>query len=255
MYVERNGAGPRRFLGLHGWSGDHRTFDPLIPHLPPDATLFAPDLPGCGRTPPLREWRLEVISAALTSLIRELANPTLTLIGNSSGAILALCAAVELIQTGAAATIGRLVLIDPLAYWPWYFRVFVSQRIGHYAYACSFGHPVGRWLVNAALAGKRTGQTHLTEGFTSVSGAVALSYLRMLRSVSGPEHYALIQAPIDILCGERTFASVRKSAARYQQIWPQARVYQVPGAGHLPLKEAPAAVAGRLFGRELCPTI
>jgi pimeloyl-ACP methyl ester carboxylesterase len=255
MFVKRNGAGPRRFLGLHGWSGDHRTFDPLVPHLPADASLFAPDLPGCGQTPPPSELRLEVVTAALARLIRELANPALTLIGNSSGAILALCAALHLTETGGAATIGRLVLIDPLAYWPWYFRVFVSESMGRYAYACSFGNPAGRWLVNAALAGKRTGQTHLTEGFTAVSGAVALSYLRMLRSIPGPEHYAPIQAPVDILCGERTFASVRKSVARYLQIWPQARVYQVPGAGHLPLKEAPAAMAGRLFGREPCPRI
>jgi len=255
MYVERNGSGPRRFLGIHGWSGDHRTFDPLVPYLPPDASLFAPDLPGCGKTPPPQEFRLETVSEALVRLIRELANPTLALIGNSSGAILALSAALHLTQTGGAASIRRLVLIDPLAYWPWYFRVFVSESIGRYAYACSFGNPAGRWLVNAALAGKRTGQTHLTEGFTAVSGAVALSYLRMLRSIPGPEHYAPVKAPVDILCGERTFASVRKSAARYRQIWPQTRVHQVPGAGHLPLKEAPAAVAGRLFGKELCPTI
>jgi pimeloyl-ACP methyl ester carboxylesterase len=255
MHVERHGGGPRRFLGLHGWSGDHRTFDPLIPHLPADASLFAPDLPGCGRTPPPQDWRIETISEELARLIRELADPVITVIGNSSGAILALCAALRLTQAGAAATIDRLVLIDPLAYWPWYFRVFVSDRIGHYAYACSFGNPAGRWLVNAALAGKRTGDTHLTEGFTAVSAAVALSYLRMFRSVPSLEQFRPIQAEVEILCGERTFAAVRKSAARYQQIWPQARVYEIPGSGHLPLKEAPAAVAGRVFGRELCKAI
>ena len=39
MFVKRYGTGPRHFLGLHGWSGDHRTFEPLIHDLPEDLRI------------------------------------------------------------------------------------------------------------------------------------------------------------------------------------------------------------------------
>jgi len=255
MYLERHGTGPRRFLGLHGWSGDHTTFDPLLPHLPPEVGLFTPDLPGCGRSPAPREWRLKAVAEEIAALIRELANPELTVVGNCSGGLLGLCAALQLLDNGAGAAIERMVLIDPLAYWPWYFRVFASDAIGRYAYACAFENPVGRWLVNACLAGRRKAETNLTEGFDVVCSAVTRGYLRILREIEGPEQFAKIDVLIEIVHGEHTFEAVRKSTAVYRRIWPQAEVTEVPEAGHLPLVESPAAVARVLFGRELCEAV
>lgn len=248
MHVERHGTGPRVFLGLHGWSGDHRTFDPLVPHLPADATLHAPDLPGCGATPPPKSWRLDAVAGELAELVRELAPPPLTLIGNCSGALLGLAAAMRLLASGEISRLERLVLIDPFAYWPWYFRVFVSESIGPYAFAAAFGNPVGRWVVNAALAANRRPETNLTEGFTARSAGIARAYLRLLAEIQGPEQFAPLALPIDILHGERTFGAVRRSARIFAGVWPQARVRVIPGAGHLPILEAPETVARYAFG-------
>lgn len=248
MYLKRHGAGPQIFLGLHGWSGDHRTFDPLVPFLPAGATLYAPDLPGCGATPAPASWRLEPIAGELAGLVRRLARPTLTLIGNCSGALLGLAAAMRLLQAGEISRLERLVLIDPFAYWPWYFRVFGSESIGGYAFAAAFGNPVGRWVVNAALAANRRPETNLTEGFTARSAPVARAYLRLLSEIEGPEQFAALARPIDILHGERTFGAVRRSAQIFASIWPQARVRVIAGAGHLPILEAPEGVARCAFG-------
>ncbi len=252
MYVERYGDGPARILGLHGWSGDHRTFVPLRTHLPDDASLFAPDLPGYGRSPAPTQWRLNDVVAEIADLIRELARPRLLILGNCSGGLFGLCALKRLQQSGPAHCVDSIVLIDPLAYWPWYFRVFASPLIGPYAYACSFQNPVGRWLVNKALAGRRREDTDLTEGLDMIPSSLALNSLRLLREIPGPDEFRNIRVPIVILHGEKTFASVRRSAARYQQVWPQAIVKEIPGAGHLPLREAPAVVVRELADRLPC---
>ncbi|MGB9612078.1 MAG: alpha/beta fold hydrolase, partial [Bryobacteraceae bacterium] len=96
MHVERYGSGSICVLGLHGWSGSHQTFAPLEPWLPPDVSLYAPDLPGYGRSPAPRAWRLELVAAEIASLIRQLAQPSLTLLGNCSGGLLGLSAVLRL---------------------------------------------------------------------------------------------------------------------------------------------------------------
>lgn len=252
MYVERHGSGPRHFLGLHGWSGDHTTFDPLRPFLPPDASLFAADLPGCGSSPPPAEWRLAAVAGEIADTIRRLARPALTLVGNCSGGLLGLCAARSLAEAGESNTVERLVLIDPFAYWPWYFKVFASTAIGRYAYATAFANPLGRRIVNAALARKRKDETDLTEGFDTVSPSVTLAHLRILREIGGPEQFAAIRAPVHIVHGERTFTAVRRSIGIFRRIWPHLAVTELGGAGHVPLREAPAPAAAVIFGGEAC---
>jgi len=246
MYVERYGDGPIRILGLHGWSGDHRTFAPLRPHLPADASLFAPDLPGYGRSPAPKQWRLNAVTAEIVDLVRNLARPRLAILGNCSGGLLGLCAVKELQRRGLAHFVDSIVLIDPLAFWPWYFSIFTSRSIGAYAYACSFQNPVGRWLVNKALAGRRREDTDLTEGLEQIPSHLALNSLRLLREIPNVDVFRDIRVPITILYGKKTFTSVRRSAERYRQVWPQAIVKEIPGSGHIPLREAPAAVARAL---------
>jgi len=246
MYVERYGAGSRLWLGLHGWSGDHRTFEPLARYLPDGVVLYAPDLPGCGKSPPPGSWTLASVLQELLDLVAPLVPPPLVIIGNCSGAILALCLAQQLSRRGCTSSIERLVLIDPFAYWPWYFRVFVSPRIGRYAFACSFGNPVGRRLINLALAGKRRADTDLAEGFAGVSPDVALAWLRILREIESVKVFAELDLPIRILHGDRTFAAVRRSLTVFRGLWPQMEARVIEGAGHLPLREAPQQVVASI---------
>jgi pimeloyl-ACP methyl ester carboxylesterase len=246
MYVERYGAGPRLWLGLHGWSGDHRTFEPLARYLPEGVALYAPDLPGCGKSPPPGSWTLASILRQLLDLVARLATPPMVVIGNCSGAILALCLAQQLRRQGRSGAIERLVLIDPFAYWPWYFRVFASPRIGRYAFACSFGNPVGRRLINLALVSKRRADTDLTEGFAGVSTDVALAWLRILREIETVHVFADLDLPVRILHGARTFDAVRRSLHVFRKMWPQLEVRVIEGAGHLPLREAPQQVAASI---------
>lgn len=245
MHVERYGTGPEVYFGLHGWSGSHRTFAPLAAIMPTRATLYAADLPGCGLSPAPSDLSLKFVTDEIVEAVSTIGAPPrqLTLIGNCSGAILGLLAARRMPWR-----IGRLVLIDPFAYWPWYFRVFVAKSFGRHAYMTTFANPFGRWLTNQSLRGHRAPESDLTGGFSEVDHDIVHRYLLMLAEVEGVGQFASLRVPVDIVYGERTFGAVRKSIARWQGIWPQARAWELGGAGHLPIQEATAQLSEIIFG-------
>ena len=110
----------------------------------------------------------------------------------------------------------RLVLIDPFAFLPWYFKVFVHPRIGHIAYHSTFANPVGRWLTNASLRNRRAAETDLTGSFRELDHDVSLRYLEMLDAIDGIARFSTISAPVDIAYGERTFAAVKQSVEQWR---------------------------------------
>lgn len=250
MYVERYGAGAREiYFGLHGWSGDHRTFAPLAAHLPAEATLYSADLPGCGQSPAPESFTLEAVTHEIVNALRRGVlhdappQAQVTLIGNCSGAILGLLAA-ERIKP----RVKRLVLIDPFAYWPWYFRIFVAGNFGRRAYRSTFANPLGRWLTNQTLRRRRTAATDLTGSFGRIDHDVAQSYLALLAEVGGVERFeSLADVAVEIAHGERTFAAVKKSVGMWQEVLPRARAHVLAGAGHLPILEATEQLARVVF--------
>jgi len=242
MFVERYGRGDRIFFGLHGWSGDHTTFAPLVNYLPDDAALYCADLPGCGRSQPPREWRLEELAREIADEISKLDSQSVTVIGNCSGAILSLAAMPRI-----AERVNRLILIDPFAFAPWYFKLFVATPIGKYAYYSTFANPIGRWITNLSLRRHRTEASDLTVSFRAVDHVASYNYLRMLCAIDGIESFAWIRRPIDIVCGERTFGAVKRSVGMWRGVWPQSRVFELQGAGHLPIIEASEELSRIVF--------
>jgi pimeloyl-ACP methyl ester carboxylesterase len=252
MFIERYGSGPRVYFGLHGWSGDHRTFEPLAPYVPEDASLLACDLPGIGGSKPLAEWSMGRVTGEVAEAIYRVGQPV-TLVGNCSGANLAFFVARMIPER-----IERLISIDVFAFWPWYFRVFVNRWIGRYAYFSTFANPVGRWITNLSLSGKRSESTTLTGGFSHVDHAVTYRYLTLLKDSGNMDQFRDLKIPCCLVYGEKSFAAARESAAQLAAMWPGSRMFPLPGAGHLPIIEAPAALAQVIFTgnkREpLCPT-
>lgn len=242
MHVQRHGTGEPVSIALHGWGGSHLTYAPLVPFMPRGSTLLALDLPGYGRSPRVPARDAEALASAIHREIDTLDVGRYTLVGNCSGAVLAaLCAGL------AGARLDRLVLIDPFAFVPWYFRVFLTPPIGRVAYYSTFANPAGRWLTNLSLASRRTSSSHLTSSFKTLDHDVSLDYLSMLARIGSVERFAGISVPVDIVYGERTFAAVKRSLPLWRQVLPQARFWPIRRAGHLPIDEAPQSVAAILF--------
>jgi pimeloyl-ACP methyl ester carboxylesterase len=244
MRVECFGSGSRVYFGLHGWSGDHATFAPLAAYLPAGVALYSADLPGYGRSPAPRRWELAAITDEIAGAISAIDSPV-TLIGNCSGAVFALLAAER-----RARNIERLILIDPFAYLPWYFKIFLNKRIGRYAYYSTFANPVGRWLTNLSLSGHRTAETNLTESFVSVSHDVAYRYLALMGDIGDIGRFSRMRLPVDLVYGARTFGAIKKSIDMWRAVWPHARGHELAGAGHLPIQEATAQLSEIVFAKD-----
>ncbi len=166
-----------------------------------------------------------------------------TLLGYCGGGNLAMMAAQRVPDR-----VARLVLIDPFAYMPLYFKIFTWGEFGRRAYFSTFANPVGRHFTNAVLRKKRTGHSSLTRSFENVDHDFILDVLRAFRRVPHWETFSDLAIPIDLVCGERSFTAVKKSVVIWQSVWPQAREHALAGAGHSPLVEATVQVASVAFG-------
>jgi pimeloyl-ACP methyl ester carboxylesterase len=248
--VLEHGDGARVFVGLHGWSGSSASFDPLAARLPVDATLFALDLPGAAGTPPPETWTTDALADRVEEALDALD------LGAGSGApgvsLVAACGSVGpalRLSARRPDLVSRLVLVDPFVFVPWYLRLFLWPVVGRFFYACAFGNPLGRRMTDGALAGRRAGPQSLTEGFGQVAHAHNLGLLRAFcEAAEQPlERQATFRGPVDVLYGERTFAAARASAERLRDVFAGARAFRIPGAGHVPMHEAPDAVADLVF--------
>jgi pimeloyl-ACP methyl ester carboxylesterase len=244
MYIERYGNGEGAYFGLHGWGGGRETFAPMARFVPDSATLYAADLPGYGRSPAPHSWDVEHIGRQIAEAVIEIGAPRVTLIGNCSGAILGLVAARHLGER-----IERYVLIDPFAYMPWYFKLFVATSFGRHAYYTTFANPLGRWLTNLSLKGRRTSRSNLTNSFSRVDHEVAYNYLAMLARIDGIARFGNLTAPVEIVYGEKTFRAIKESAKQWASLWPHARCWELSGAGHLPIEEATGQLGKIIFAR------
>ena len=250
MYCVKYGSGKDIFVGLHGWSGDHRTFDALIPYLPKEVTFYSADLPGVGKSPAPRGESLRQIVLSIVDWISSLQSSSITILGNCSGGLIGLFVAKHLVETGREAILNRLFLIDPFAYFPWYFKVFVAPemgRIGWYAYCSTFANPFGRWLTNMSLHKRRTADADLTSSFSRVNHRMTYKYLQLLAEGGPAEQFNVVTNPVTILYGEKTFSAVQESISLWQKILPKVYSYKLNGAGHLPIVEATSQLAAILF--------
>jgi pimeloyl-ACP methyl ester carboxylesterase len=243
MYIKRYGKGSRSvYVGLHGWGGNHTTFEPLKAYLPDDCSLYGVDLPGYGRSPAPAHWSLSAIVEEMADLVMGLGAPGVTMMGNCSGAIFSLLAAQRIRRE-----VERLVLIDPFAYMPWYFKLFLQGNSGRFAYYATFANPVGRWLTNQGLSSRRSAETNLTESFATLDHRTTHHYLRLLDSVGDIDRFRGLETPVDIAYGQRTFAAVRASVRMWKRVFPQARCVELRGAGHLPIEESSRELSRLIF--------
>jgi pimeloyl-ACP methyl ester carboxylesterase len=171
----------------------------------------------------------------------------LTLVGSCTGGLMAVFVARELAEMARGSVVGRIVMIDPFAECPWYFRLFLIPVLGRVMYATAFANPLGRWITNLFLSEKRSGKVDLTESFAQVNHGVTLAYLRMFEGAGVPEQFQGLKISTDIICGQKTFGAVKKAVERWQRVWPEASVHALPGVGHLPIDEGTELVKRILF--------
>ena len=232
------------YLGLHGWGADHRTFAPLEPFLPSNIQLLCPDFPGCGGLAPPREWTIDCVIEETARKLKEqsLVDPP-TIIGSCLGAVFAL----EMLQLGVIST-QRLVIIDPLIFFPMYLRVFLLGKFGKGAYRASMETGVGRIMANLISRTNRSSDVDMTASLKDIDHDSAYCYLKMMTDLPNPQRYSSLELAVDIIYGEETFRFARKSSKALKAIWEHANEHQVPKASHLPIIEQTEFTARLIFG-------
>ncbi len=213
------GSSPATALLLHGLPDTGALYDPLVPLLEEaGVAAVAPDLPGFGSEPPLPSYSVMAYATWLEErrTADGLGRVHLVMhdIGGAVGLVWALlhpeaCVSVTLVNCG----------LMPGYRWHWVARVCRTPIVGG--------------------------------AFSAVSrGRVPRAMVEFYRALDAPgvgaEMAAALFAPRDIpalvLWGERDPFLPVAYAARQRDAFPSAQVRTIPGAGHWPMRDAPAAV-------------
>jgi len=243
MFVKEYGSGQHLFLCLHGWGGDHREFAPLAYRAPDHVRLLSVDLPGYGLSPKPGQWSLDAVTREVLGILQTRDIRSCALIGFCSGAGLALMLAAQ-----CPDKVGRVVMIDPFAFVPWYFRLFLYGEFGRYAYATTFQTQVGRKITDWVLKRLQTSDADFTNAFVHLDHDVTLRYLQMLSRVDIHQRFKNLNMDIEILYGEHTFIAVRRSVEIFRGLLRQAKIKELHGVGHLPMIKGARQLAAFIFG-------
>ena len=276
----RSGTGAPLVL-LHGLGASRRSFDPVLPALVSRFDVIAVDLPGFGDSAPLPgpgEVPPAVLAQHVADLLDELGVSTPHVVGNSLGGWVAL----ELASRRPVASLTLLSpaglwprntpLYDRISLGAsrWLARHatgllcrLVGSRLGRtLVLGQTHGHPMrlsaeyARAAVTelgrcpgfeAALAG--TAKRHFVATApvgTAPVGTASVGTASVGTASVGTVPVGIgtvpITAPVTVAFGSRDLL-LRPGSRQLGQLPPQTRLAALPGCGHLPMADDPAAVA------------
>ena len=248
LAVTRSGAGaplvllPALGLSRHEW-------DPVIPALARHFDVLAVDMPGFGDSaslPSQTEAVPAAMAAAVADFLEDLGIESPHVVGNSLGGWIAL----ELAALRPAASV---TLLSPAGLWrgdtPLYCRVSLRvfrwvSRHGAGLLAHAVNYRMGRVVV--------LGQTHGTPG--RMTPAWARRTIRDLGTGPGFDaalratlhrryvSRSTVRAPVTIAFGPRDLLLLRRQSRHLDELPLGAQVEELPGCGHVPVADNPAAV-------------
>ena len=70
--------------------------------------------------------------------------------------------------------------------------------------------------------------------------------------IGSPERFRGVIKKVQIAYGEKSFGAIKRSAAIWKGVFPQATVHELRGAGHLPLIEAADQLRNIIFEEKPC---
>jgi pimeloyl-ACP methyl ester carboxylesterase len=187
---------------LHGTGGPH-TIDPLLAHLAGGNRVLAPTHPGWdGTTRPAELTNVADLAAAYLDLLAAQGLSRVTIAGVSFGGWIA----AEMALADRDQRIGRLVLIDALG----------PQIPGHRLATPTTVTPTNRAALRAYIGDSLEDPTLL-------------------------DRVSALTIPILVAWGENDPVINADFGRRYAEALPGAYFTLIPGAGHLPFRDAPEA--------------
>jgi pimeloyl-ACP methyl ester carboxylesterase len=249
LALTRAGAGEPLVL-LHGLGSSRAAWEPILPILSRRFDVFAFDLPGFGesdRLPEGTEPTPAALAAAVAATLHELDIIAPHIVGNSLGGWVAL-------ELAATECMSSLTLLSPAGLWlantPLYCRIslratrllarflgpglraIVRTRIGRLmVFALTNGHPTRMSPAQARTAITAIGKAR---GFRPTLRAT----LPRRYEASSPIH-----TPVTVCFGGRDRILPKRKARHLDELPAHTTTADLPGAGHVPMSDEPAAVA------------
>jgi pimeloyl-ACP methyl ester carboxylesterase len=241
LSFDRTGTGPTLLL-LHALGADRHVWDQVVPLLAPERDVIAVDLPGFGASPPLPGDRdPRALASAVVSFLREQGIDQPQVVGNSLGWV-----ALEVALAGAARAVTA---IAPAGLWPRPLapKPSVARRLARTALPLigpltasrrgrrlllsgTVAHPE---RVPAAAAAQLIRSYATSPGFAEVNDAMRAGVFVELER---------IRVPVTLV-----WPQYDKLIARPKRLPPFVRSIVLPDTGHMPMLEAPEAVARALL--------
>lgn len=247
LNVVRYGSGPKKVIGYHGWGADHRkSFKRVIERLPDYVSFWGIDLPGCGRSPRPHVFTYDEVSSMLAAALDDIVEDgeTASVLGACSGAYHGL----EMARHRPD-KIDRLVMVDPMAYFPWFLDLLLLPGVGPMLFEGVLGSKLGHKAIQAVL--ERTGVANafdVMESFARIDLGAAHRYLQFFDELGEVEQYVTIDTPTVLLWGTNTWSVVHESVPMWVDTLSDIETIEVADVGHLINQEAPDVVIEALLG-------
>lgn len=249
----REGRGEPVIL-LHGLGASSYSWRYAIPELAKHYEVFAPDLPGFGRTD--KPWDFDYSIHGLHSWILKFMDhngiKSARFAGNSMGGILSLWTAME-----APSRVERMALFGTPAYvenrpkmlWP------LSWPVIGRLYEWALGDVTLRYIANTTFVDKTKvdAQMMAEYGLALKTAAGRRAVAEFVRRAIPPDHlervkrYRDVLHPTLVLAGELDRMVGRAGAERLAKELPNATLCLLDACGHAPQEDAPERVNARLL--------
>ena len=248
LHHTRQGHGPPLLL-VHGLGSTSESWAPILDDLATQREVIAVDLPGHGRTPPLRHGNtVSGFVESLEEFLRDEQLQGVDLVGSSLGGRLVL----ELARRGST---GAVVALDPGGFWGSIgarylgFTLSASVRLLRAlrpVLGAIAGNAVARTILLVQLSPRpwaldRAAVLHELQSFAGTT--VFMEVLDDL--VHGPPQAGIRdasrEAPITIVWGRRDRVTLTGQAKRAARRFPDARISWLERCGHYPHWDRPDA--------------
>jgi 3-oxoadipate enol-lactonase len=240
LAYERRGEGTPLVL-LHGYPLDHHLWDEVIPLLETTFDLILPDLRGFGESTTVDSvYTMDELASDIAGLLDQLGIQKTAIAGHSMGGYVALAfARLYPERVRGLALVSSQVLPDP-----------PDRKEGRYKSAADVSEN-GIQSVVATMAPKFTSNESL-QAFARASmerqqpAAYVGALKAMAERMDSTPLLSSFRFPVVLVHGEADALIPIDRAREVKAALPQAYLVEIPGAGHMPMMEAPEQTAEAL---------
>lgn len=240
LTYERRGTGTPMVL-LHGYPLDHQIWDDVVPLLADTFELIVPDLRGFGGSSTVDSFSaMEDYAADVTALLDHLEIQKAAIVGHSMGGYVALAfARLYPDRITGLGLVSSQVLADP-----------PDRKEGRYKSAAEVADK-GIDGVVATMSPKFTSDARLQESAKQImerqQPAGYISALKaMAERVDSTPLLSSLNYPVVLVHGDADTLIPIDRAREVKAAIPNAHLFEISGAGHVPMMEAPQKTADAL---------